>query len=266
MKTNYLVIDDKIKLAYYSEYINSSKTGVIIIHGLAEHKGRYEDFIKQLLNNNISVFAIDLRGHGESLGKRGDAKDFSDYLNDLHFFVSYIKEKYPNLKLALFGHSFGGQIASAYVSTYNTVDLLILSSPLLEAPSKSKLFNIIPYKRLGFIKIKKRHSESKEMLEYSKNDTLACHYFTLRLVGIMFKQGIEYITDRFKYIKLPVLLLGGKLDPLINCENMPLILEKFGSNDKTIKIYDKVKHRIVQNDYKDEIIQEIIEWINIHLL
>ncbi len=115
MKTNYIIVDDKIKLAYYSQYINKSEIGVIIIHGLAEHKGRYEDFIKQLSNNNISVFAVDLRGHGESSGKRGDAKDFFEYLTDLHSFVCYIKEKYPKLKLAIFGHSFGGQIASAYV-------------------------------------------------------------------------------------------------------------------------------------------------------
>lgn len=46
---------------------------------------------------------------------------------------------------------------------------------------------------------------------------------------------------------------------------MPTILEQFGSQDKTLKIYDKVKHRIVQNDYKDEIIKNIIEWIDIHL-
>lgn len=265
MKTNYINIDSKVKLAYYSRYINESKIGVIIIHGLAEHKGRYEDFIKQLLNNKISVFAIDLRGHGESLGKKGDAKDFFDYLRDLHSFVCHIKEKYSKLKLAIFGHSFGGQIASAYVSTYNTVDLLILSSPLLRAPSKAKLFQIIPYKKCDFIKIKKRHSESKEMLEYSKNDTLACHYFTLRLVGIMFNQGIEYVNNRFKDIKLPILLLAGKLDPLINSEDMPIILKEFGSKDKTLRIYNKVKHRIVQNDYKDEIIKGIVEWINSHL-
>lgn len=265
MKTNYLIINNKIKLAYYSNYISNSQIALIIVHGLAEHKGRYEDFINQLSNSNISTFAIDLRGHGESSGKRGDSKNFSEYLTDLHTFVSYIKEKYSHLKIAIFGHSFGGQIVSAYVASYNTIDLLILSSPVLSAPSKAKLFNFIPYKMLGFVKIKKRHSESKKMLEYSQKDPFACHYFTLRLVGIMFKQGLDYTTARFKDIKLPVLLLGGKLDPLINTELLPSILDNFGSEDKTLKIYDNVKHRIVQNDYKDDIIKEIIEWIKLHI-
>lgn len=265
METQYLSIDKKMKIAYYSRYVDNSKIGVIIIHGLAEHKGRYKDFMEQLSNNNISAFAIDLRGHGESWGSRGDAKKFLDYLTDIHSFVCYIKEKYPKLKLAIFGHSFGGQIASAYVATYNTIDMLILSSPFLHIHPKAKLFKIIPYKLLGFIKLKKRHSESKEMLEYSKNDILACHYFSLRLLGIMFKEGIDYVWNRLENIKLPVLLLGGRLDPLINCENHPFILEKIESKDKTLKIYDKVKHRIVQNEYKDNIIEEIIAWINKHL-
>jgi len=261
METKYLYINDEMKLAYYSEYVPDSKVGVIIVHGLAEHKGRYEDFIEQLKNNKISVFAIDLRGHGESLGKRGDIKAFADYIDDLHSFVCDIKEKYPRLKLAVFGHSLGGLIASSYVSTYNKIDLLILSSPFLDAPPKAKWFKFIPYKFCGFIKLKKRHSESKAMLDYSENDPLACRYFTLRLVGVMFKQGIEYITDRFKDIKVPVLMLGGKLDPLVNSGQFTVTLEKFGSENKTLKVYEDKKHRMVQNENKDEIIKDIIMWI-----
>lgn len=261
METKYLTLDKGIKLAHYSEYCSNSDIGIVLVHGLAEHKGRYHDFISQLLKNNISVFAIDLRGHGESSGKRGDVKDFSNYLSDLHSFVCYIRDKYPKLKLAIFGHSLGGLISCAYVSTYNTIDFLILSSPLLNAPPIGRVFKFIPYKMLGWIKTKKRHSESKEMLEYGHNDPLACHHFTLRLLGIMFRQGIIYATKRFKDINIPVLMLGGKLDHLVKSGDLEYIVGQFGSQDKTLKIYDKVKHRIVQNDYKDGIIMDIISWL-----
>ncbi len=261
METKYLAINNKLKIAFYCNHINNAKVGIIILHGLAEHKGRYHDFIEQLNKNDISTFAIDLRGHGESLGKRGDVKHFENYIEDLHSFVSYIRNEYPDLKLGMFGHSLGGLIASSYVANYKTIDFLILSSPFLKAPSKAKFFKFIPYKILGFVKLKKRHSESKEMLKYSRNDMLACHYFTLRLVGNMFVDGIQYITERFKDIKLPVLMLGGKLDPLIDSTALNDILDEFGTKDKTIRIYDNVKHRIVQNDNKDEIIADIIKWV-----
>jgi len=261
LETKHLEISNKINLAYYSEHVPDSKVGIILVHGLAEHKGRYDDFIQQLNGSGMSVFAVDLRGHGESAGRRGDIKTFSDYLDDLHFFVSHIKEKYPELKLVLFGHSLGGLISSSYVSTYEGIDLLILSSPFINVHRKTKLFKFIPHKLGGFIKLRKTHSESKSMLEYSRKDELACSHFTLRLAGVMIKEGVSYITERFKDIKIPLLMMGGALDPVVDSGQFELALEKFGSENKTLKVYEDKKHRLVQNERKDEIIQDIIEWI-----
>ena len=145
--------------------------------------------------------------------------------------------------------------------TFDTIDFLILSSPFLKAPTNAKWFKFIPYKICGFIKLQKTHSESKTMLEYSKNDPLACSHFTLRLVGNIFVDGVNYATNRFKKIKLPLLIMGGKLDPIVNSNDFDSIFNNFGSTDKTLKIYDNIRHRVVQNDYKDEIIADIINWI-----
>ena len=261
METKYLEIDSKIKIANFFEYSQNSNFGVVIIHGLAEHKGRYKEFIRQLLNNNISVFAMDIRGHGESTGRRGDVKYFKNYLSDLHAFISQIKEKHPELKLAIFGHSLGGLIASAYACEYNTIDMLILSSPVLKVPAGLKILKFIPYRWLGWMKIKKIHSESRKMLERSRNDPLSCHYFSLRLVGNMFIDGVEYVMKRIKNINASVLMLGGGLDPLVNSGFFEEVLEEFGSEDKTVRIYENKRHRMVQNENRDEIIAEIVEWI-----
>jgi len=252
-----------MKIAYYSEYLPKSKIGVIIVHGLTEHKGRYEDFIQELMANNMSVFAVDLRGHGESFGKRGDVKKFTDYLTDLNSFVCYIKGKYPELKLTLFGHSLGGLISSGYAATYGGVDLLVLSSPYLSAcPKRVRHFRFIPYKLCGFIRLKKTHSESKSISEISISDKLYGKYFTLRLAGVMIRQGLAYAKSRYKDIKMPVLIIGGKLDAVVNSEVFSEALEEFGSKNKTLKIYENKKHRMVQNEDKDKIIYDIINWIN----
>lgn len=262
METKYLNVNDKIKLAYYSEFIPNSKSGVIIVHGLAEHKGRYDEFMDKLLENNISVFAIDLRGHGESLGKRGDITRFASYVKDLYLFISDIKERHPELKLILFGHSLGGLISSSYVAKHDGIDLLILSSPVLSAPMKAKFLVFVPYRIMGFIRLKKPQSEQILKLKNTKIDPLACHTFTFRLLGNMFQDGVKYITKRFSIINIPILMLGGRLDPLVNSGKFASILEKMGSENKTLKIYDNVKHRIVQSDSKDEAISDILEWIN----
>jgi acylglycerol lipase len=124
------------------------------------------------------------------------------------------------------------------------------------------IFYILPYKILGFIKFKKRHSESKEMLEYSRKDPLACKYMTFRLLGEIFIIGIDYNQKKLPYIETPLLLLGGSEDNLTNPYNFKKIIKRFGSKDKTLKIYEGIKHRLVHSVRKDEVINNISTWIN----
>lgn len=262
MDTKYISINQAFRLAYFECYNPNSNLGIILIHGLAEHKGRYEYFIKKIYDMNISVFAIDIRGHGESGGKRGDIDDFFTYIKDLEYFIKNIRSKYSNLKLALLGHSLGGLISTGYVEINFDIDFLVLSNPLLITPNATKLLKFIPYKFLSFIKIKKRHSESPEMLKYSYNDPLASNYFSLRLIGVIFYEGIGQVLKKLNSIKIPVLLLGGELDPLIQTNKFASLLLKFGSKDKSLKIYKNVKHRLLQSEIKDEIIREIVMWLN----
>jgi alpha-beta hydrolase superfamily lysophospholipase len=262
MKTDYLHINEKIKLAFFQMYSPNSQIGVILIHGLAEHKGRYDYFMTKLYDHNISVFAVDLRGHGESSGSRGDIDDFETYISDLRCFIDYIKKVHPCLKLVFFGHSLGGLIASAYSSRYNDVNLLILSSPLLISPKLGWILNCIPYKLFKFIRFKKRHSESPEMLAYSYSDPLSSNSFTLRLIGVIFNQGISYVIKNLEKITIPVLILGGEYDPLINTSKYRKLSQLLSNADKQLKIYKGVRHRLVQGNHKDLVIDEIITWIN----
>jgi lysophospholipase len=262
MKTDYLRINEKTKLAFFQMYSHNSQIGVILLHGLAEHKGRYDYFMTTLYDHNISVFAIDLRGHGESSGSRGDIDDFQTFILDIRCFIDYIKKVHPCLKLVFFGHSLGGLIASAYTSRHNDINLLILSSPLLVSPKLSWVLKFIPYKLLMFIRFKKRHSESPEMQAYSLKDKLSSNSFTLRLIGAIFNQGISYTIKNLEKISIPVLLLGGEYDPLINTSKYQQLLQLLSSSDKQLKIYEGVKHRLVQGNHKDLVIDEIITWIN----
>lgn len=261
MNTKFLTIDKNIKLAYFEEVVKSSNIGVIIVHGLAEHKGRYEDFINKLKVAGISVFAIDLRGHGQSDGRRGDIKKFDDYIADLDLFVRFIKKKYPNMKISLFGHSLGGLVTAAYMAQDGIADKLILSSPSLAVGNALQILSCIPSGILGKIYIKKRHSESKEMLEYSRNDPLACKTFTLRLIKESFVLGRKQVIKSMNQIKIPMLLLGGKQDPLVKSGKFASLLDKINSNDKTLIIYENAKHRLVQNEASNKAIPDIINWL-----
>ena len=275
METKFLIIK-KHRIAYFEQSVQDAEFGVIIVHGTAEHKGRYIDFIEQLTENNISVFAMDLRGHGESAGKRGDAKSFKQLLQDFDCFVEHIRRNNPDLKLILFGHSFGGQICLAHTGMFAKVDGLILSSPLFDPLGKAGinkfvtknnmvlktiLFNLIPHRCLGFIRMKKKHSESAQMLEVNRKDNLACHSFSLRLVGIMFKEGSRCVKRVVSKVVCPTLVVAGKFDPLVSYLSTENMYEQLQTENKKLIVYENVKHRIVQNEGAPERIDEIIDWI-----
>ena len=73
------------------------------------------------------------------------------------------------------------------------VDFIVLSSPAIYCPKKFKIIKYIPYKILPFIKIKKRNSESKEMLEFSQKDEYSLREFSLKSIGVIFKEGVSQI-------------------------------------------------------------------------
>lgn len=262
METIFYVTNNNHKIAYWNEYRKDSNIGVILIHGLAEHKGRYKEFINSLLENSISVFALDLCGHGESSGTHGDIENFNQYLDDCISFIKYIKKKYPHLKLIIFGHSLGGLIATKCSIQNICVDGLILSSPLLIQPWMTKILFLIPVQLLGNIKIKKRFSESTEMLKYNRNDPLACQYLTLRLLKSVFIYGLFNIEKTLYNLSIPVLIMGGKFDNLLNSNKFKNVLNKINSNDKRLIIYENSRHRVVQNDDKEKAIKDILKWLN----
>ena len=66
---------------------------ILIIHGLGEHSGRYEDLAHFLVNKNFGVFAVDLIGHGRSSGRKGHVKSFEEYLDTVELSLIYIRKK-----------------------------------------------------------------------------------------------------------------------------------------------------------------------------
>jgi len=91
-----------------------AKSIVLVVHGWAEHSGRYMNLINYLVPKGYAVYAHDHRGHGMSEGRRGYVERFSDYLDDLKTFFDLVKCEHGDKKIFMVGHSMGGTIATAY--------------------------------------------------------------------------------------------------------------------------------------------------------
>lgn len=90
--------------------------GVVIVHGLGDHGLRYAPVAEALAARGYAVAIPDLRGHGESGGRRGDVGHFSEFAADVAETVSSLRQSIPaDLPLGLVGHSMGGLVVMRYL-------------------------------------------------------------------------------------------------------------------------------------------------------
>ena len=81
---------------------------------LGEHSGRYKIFKEFLKNQKFGVYALDLIGHGRSSGRRGDIKKFDRVFRYCRAELIYIRKKFLDTPIILFGHSLGGLICLSF--------------------------------------------------------------------------------------------------------------------------------------------------------
>ncbi|MCX4242134.1 alpha/beta hydrolase [Paraliomyxa miuraensis] len=133
---------------------------VVLVHGGAEHVGRYERLANRFGEHGGLCFGPDHRGQGKSGGRRGHVPSFSQYAADLGQVMQAVAEQLPEnqrpdaIPWFLFGHSMGGLISLTYLldqrrgpaaqeqaalpGSVQAVPLrgAIISSPLLEVAVK----------------------------------------------------------------------------------------------------------------------------------
>ena len=105
------------------------KALVLIVHGFAEHSGRYTALAEALREAGYDVGALDLQGHGRSESTSVHVRRFSDYVADVEVAAKYLKRT-PSQKLILLGHSMGGLVSDPRAA--NQLTGVILSAPAVE--------------------------------------------------------------------------------------------------------------------------------------
>ncbi|TWT07554.1 lysophospholipase [Planococcus sp. CPCC 101016] len=122
---DYMRVSDGHEL-YYERYEPSSPIGHIhLIHGMAEHIGRYMKFVDYLVSLGFIVSAHDQRGHGKTAERNGmlgyfaDNDGFERIVEDARTVIKEAQQVTGNLPLILFGHSMGSFVARRYMQLYS---------------------------------------------------------------------------------------------------------------------------------------------------
>lgn len=248
--------------------VDNPKGTVIIVHGIAEHSGRYLDLSNRLNSEGYDVLTYDHLGHGKSSGKRGKIKSFKEHLNVLRQLVLEQKSRNDN-KIFLLGHSMGGGIVNLYGVTYDDVDGIVSVAAASHTPSNTKALKYTGFWYLRWVRINtkifdKHLAHDPNVLASNKEDDLMLKYIYVSLIGEMFIKGVKYIDKNAKNFTVPVLYIHGTADNIVQQEASIMMYEKISSKDKEIKLYDGEFHELLNDYNKEEPINDIIVWLNKH--
>jgi alpha-beta hydrolase superfamily lysophospholipase len=120
-------------LYFHATWPDKPRVAVALLHGYAEHGARYAHVADAWSERGIATLAIDLRGHGRSEGRRGHCAAFQDFLDDGTELEHLVRDRLPGLPAVLFGHSFGGLVATSMALTRPSPwRALALSSPFFD--------------------------------------------------------------------------------------------------------------------------------------
>lgn len=110
--------------------VENPKAVMVIVHGMQEHSGRYDEVAKEFNKSNIAVVTSDLRGHGDNISYAPGLDKGNIFLNivaDQRAIIEKVKEIYPNVPVVVLGHSYGSFVTQRLIRDRVNVDKFILS-------------------------------------------------------------------------------------------------------------------------------------------
>ncbi|MGD8458181.1 MAG: lysophospholipase [Anaerolineales bacterium] len=247
---------------------------LLIVHGLGEHSGRYGNIVEQFVPSGYAVYGFDLVGHGKSGGGREVVQRFEDYTDTLKTFYQMVAEWQAGKPIFLLGHSMGGTIASFYLLDHQEdFDGAIISAALVkvgDSVSKTTIFmgkilsKIAP--KVGVLVLEVEGiSRDPKVVEAYINDPLVFHGKTPARLGAELLSAMIRITAEADKIRLPIIIVQGEEDILVEPSGAQMLYDKVSSVDKTLKIYDGMYHEVFNEPDRARVLKDVGAWLDTQL-
>ncbi len=261
---------------YYQGWLpeGESTAVLLIVHGLAEHSGRYMNVVNHFVPLGYAVYGVDHVGHGKSSGTRVYVERFEDYTDTLKIYFDMVRHWQPEKPVFLVGHSMGGLIGAVYLLDHQAeLTGAVLSGPAVKVHDTvspavifvGKLISVLMPK-LGLIGLEAEGvSRDPAVVQAYVNDPLVCRgKVTARLSAELVK-AIRRVAAEATKITLPILILQGSADRLVDPKGAQMLYDAVNSVDKTIKIYDGLYHEVYNEPEHGQVLGDVKAWLETHL-
>lgn len=289
----------------WSDENSKPKAIIQISHGMAEHIERYSDFAQFMVSNGFIVYGNNHRGHGQNALNAGEIGFFAEtdgwnkVVKDMKVLNDIVHEENPDIPVILLGHSMGSFLSRTYIYMYGTtVDGVILSgtgnnssilvnfgilTSKLEIMFRGKRHKSKFMDSMSFGGFNKKFKPNRTKFDWlSRDEKEVDKYINDQLCGQIFTVGffLDMLTgvkelnkpENLKKIprNLPLFFIAGGKDPVGNNSKGVIdsynIYENIGINNLKYKIYKDARHEILNEINRQEVYDDILDWIDNQIL
>jgi alpha-beta hydrolase superfamily lysophospholipase len=274
--------DFGVEIMFYEWPVANPKAIIQIAHGLGEHARRYDHMAAVLNRAGFSVYADDHRGHGQTGVKQLENKQIKKLGNlgpggmdatykQVADFSKLIKTENPRKKLILLGHSWGSFIAQKVINNSSDFyDAVVLSGSALTMPGYLATgdFNKV-WKKLPGSTGYEWLSRDVDIQKKFVADPLTFLAAAMQVFGV--SNSLKLFGTPSKQVRsdLPILVQVGQADPIGGEYSNKALVKAYrknaGVNDIELFVYHDARHEIYNELNKDQVIQDLIDWINIRI-
>ena len=271
--TGHFYAKNGYKLFEQAWQIDEPRGAVIIVPGYSEHSGRYAHVAAGLNAAGYDAFGIDHHGFGQSEGKRGFVNALDPLAADLAHFAQRVRQK-VDVPLFILAHSMGGVITCRALQTeWVPVDGVVTSGVAtrigigIPEPVKMILRQVgkvaptmtLPTSNGGEI------SRDPSVSEAFANDPHTWKGGVMLGTAVAIGNGGRASERDAERITQPIYFLHGTADNIAHPAGSEYLFENVGSADKMLKFYDGLYHEILNEPEQDEVIADIVAWLDVRV-
>jgi alpha-beta hydrolase superfamily lysophospholipase len=251
---------------------------MVLVHGYAEHSGRYDEMAMHFAARGFAVHAYDQAGHGRTRGPRGHVDRFKRLVDELVRFVDLVRQEDPSLPLTLVGHSMGGLVtAASAVLGKPAADRIVLSGALLQvgdaggpdwrlqikARAARLLAPLGPLASFSMGLDARGLSRDPEVVRRYEEDPLVKDRISARFASGMLAM-VETVRRSPERVEIPMLLLHGEADPICPVAGSRAFhagLSPAIAARSALKIHPGLRHEIFQEPEREAVWQDMLDWL-----
>lgn len=295
---------DLYAVKWEAESETKPKAVVQLVHGMAEHIGRYRRFAEALTQSGFVVFGHDHRGHGQTDPDQQpvffhDENGWDKVVEDIHVLSGIMRDDYQELPIFLFGHSMGSFLSKCYIQRHgNDLSGVVLSGTGYMSKWPNRLFIWLATRdvkkdgsrglsRTLAPRVQKTYNKAFQPIrtdsdwlsrdESEVDQFIQDPYCGKELTAGFYRdllRGMGQMDDRKKISlipeKLPLLLVSGSQDPVGDfgkgVDKTKKNYEKAGLKHVQVKLYEGARHELLNETNREDVTRDLLIWLEDQLV